>query len=283
MLVFNAKKDLIHFLDNERIKGKKIGFVPTMGALHQGHLALIRKAISETDLCVCSIFVNPAQFNNREDLDNYPISTEEDLGKLKQEGCQVVFLPPSHELYDNPMELRTTLHFGEIETILEGRYRPGHFRGVGLVVVKFFNIVEPDCTYFGQKDLQQYHLIKQIIRDLSYDIRLICVPTERESDGLAMSSRNQRIPGEIRPLASKFYECLQYCRSALLKGEKPEKLQMLAASFLSPYQDLRLEYIELVETENFHIIEKMVDRNKMALCIAGYIHNIRLIDNVMFN
>lgn len=283
MLVFNAKNDLIHFLDNERIKGNKIGFVPTMGALHQGHLSLVRKAIAESDLCVCSIFVNPTQFNNQEDLEKYPKSTEEDLGKLREEGCQVVFLPATHEMYDNPMELRTILHFGEIETILEGKYRPGHFRGVGLVVVKLFNIVEPDFTYFGQKDLQQFYLIKQIIKDLSFDIHLVCVPTERESDGLAMSSRNRRIPGEIRPLASKFYECLQYCKSALLKGEEPEKLQRLAASFLSPFPELRLEYIELVETENFRITKKMSDINKMALCIAGYIHNIRLIDNVMFN
>lgn len=254
-----------------------------MGALHLGHLALIRKAIRENDLCVCSIFVNPTQFNNQEDLEKYPKSTEEDLGKLREEGCQVVFLPATDEMYDNPMELRTTLHFGEIETILEGKYRPGHFRGVGLVVVKLFNIVEPDHTYFGQKDLQQFYLIKQIIQDLSFDIHLVCVPTERESDGLAMSSRNRRIPGESRPLASKFYECLQYCKSVLLKGGEPEMLQRLAASFLSPFPDLRLEYIELVETENFRIINKMSDKNKMALCIAGYIHNIRLIDNVMFN
>jgi pantoate--beta-alanine ligase len=283
MQVFETKKGLIHFLEKERIKEKKIGFVPTMGALHQGHLALIQKAKEENDLCVCSIFVNPTQFNNKEDLERYPRSAGEDLRLLKQAGCQAAFLPAINELYDKPFELKTTLHFGEIETILEGKYRPGHFSGVGLVVTKLFNIVSPDRTYFGQKDLQQYHLIRQLILDLSFDIQLRCVPTERESDGLALSSRNQRIPPESRPQANKFYLCLLHCKSLLEQGENPEKLQSIAETFLSPFEALRLEYIELVDTENFRIIHRVLDNNRMALCIAGYINNIRVIDNVMFN
>jgi len=282
MHVFDTKKDLIHFLENERVKGKKIGFVPTMGALHKGHLELIRNAIRDNDLCVCSIFVNPTQFNNIEDLEKYPRSTNEDIRMLREDGCQVVFLPGIHELYENPAELKTTLHFGVIETILEGKHRPGHFRGVGLVVAKLFNIVKPHRAYFGQKDLQQYFLIRQLIHDLSFDIQLIRVPTRREPDGLAMSSRNQRIPAEIRPAANKFYECLLYCKSRLEKGDDPEKLRSFADTFLSPFHVLRLEYIELVETENFRIVHRIMDKNHTALCIAGYINNIRLIDNVMF-
>jgi pantoate--beta-alanine ligase len=283
MRVFEAKKDLICFLEAERIKGKKVGFVPTMGALHPGHLELIRNAVQDNDLCVCSIFVNPIQFNHPEDLEKYPRTIEEDLQKLSAEGCQVVFLPEVHELYDDPSHLKTTLQFGEIETILEGKHRPGHFMGVGLVVTKLFNIIKPHRAYFGQKDLQQYHLIRQLIHDLSFDIQLVCIPTMRETDGLAMSSRNRRIPPDIRSVASKFYECLLECKDRLEKGENPKKIRSFAETYLSRFRPLRLEYIEMVETENFRIIHRILDKNQTALCIAGYINNIRLIDNVFLN
>lgn len=283
MHVFKAKKDLINFLENERIKGKKIGFVPTMGALHPGHLELIKNALRENDLCVCSIFVNPTQFNNKEDLEKYPRSIETDIQNLRIQGCQVAFLPDVQVLYDDPADPKTTLNFGDIETILEGKHRPGHFRGVGLVVAKLFNIVRPHRAYFGQKDLQQYFLIKQLIHDLSFNIQLKCVPTLREKDGLAFSSRNRRIAPENRAVANKFYECLLECKSQLERGEDPQKIRSFAETYLSRFHALRLEYIELVDTKNFCIIHRISDKNHTALCIAGYINNIRLIDNVFFN
>lgn len=283
MYVFKTNKDLIYFLDNERIKGNKIGFVPTMGALHQGHLALLGKALKENETCVCSIYVNPTQFNNLEDLERYPRTVEDDLLKLEKEGCQSVFLPGNEELYDNPSSPRTTLRFGEIENVLEGSFRPGHLRGVGLVVTKLFNIVKPDNAYFGQKDLQQFVLVKQLIHDLSYNIGLHCLPTVREPDGLAYSSRNLRIDPDHRPLAGKFHECLQECSKQLFNGLDPGKLTSFAEAFFSLYDPLRLEYIALVDTENFRILDLMDDAAPKAICIAGYVGNIRLIDNVLLN
>ncbi|MBR9998023.1 MAG: pantoate--beta-alanine ligase [Cyclobacteriaceae bacterium] len=283
MHVFKTNKDLIYFLENERIKGNKIGFVPTMGALHPGHMALIRNALKDNDISVCSIFVNPTQFNNEEDLKKYPRKVEEDLGKLEHEGCQVVYLPEDHELYDDPSMLRTTINFGGIENILEGRYRPGHLKGVGLIVAKLFNIVKPHNAYFGQKDIQQFYLIRQLIHDLSYDIRLHCIPTQREEDGLAMSSRNRRIPPEYRPVASKFYECLLECKQLLKDGQDVEGIISFANDYLSGFFPLRLEYIALVGTEDFSLLNRKMDSGQQALCIAGYIDNIRIIDNVLLN
>jgi len=283
MHVFTAKKEILYFLENERINKRKIGFVPTMGALHEGHLELIKYALRENDVCVCSIFINPTQFNNPDDLEKYPVTIEQDLQVLKEQGCQVVFTPAASELYPDPWRLNTTIHFGEIESILEGKYRPGHFRGVGLVVTKLFNIVKPHSTYFGQKDLQQFHLVKQLIRDFSFDIRLICVPTVRAQDGLALSSRNIRIPAEDRPYANKFYECLLECKKRLKKGDKPVGIKLFATTFLAQFPVIKLEYIELIDTENFTILKKMNNKKEAALCIAGYINNIRLIDNVFIN
>jgi pantoate--beta-alanine ligase len=283
MHVFTTNKDLIHFLENERIKRKKIGFVPTMGALHMGHMALIKNALKDTDICVCSIFVNPTQFNNEEDLKKYPRTVEEDLAQLEKEGCQVVYLPDVQELYDDPSRIRTTIHFGEIENILEGRYRPGHLQGVGIIVVKLFNIVRPDHAYFGQKDLQQFQLVRQLIHDLSYAVCLHAVPTQREEDGLAMSSRNRRINAENRKVACKLYECLLEGSRLLKNGFDPQNLQSFADDFISRYDALRLEYIALVDMGNFRILNRMEDAGRKALCIAGYVGNIRIIDNVLLN
>jgi len=282
MKVFKNKNDLCYFIDNERFKGNKIGFVPTMGALHRGHLALVNYAIKENHLCVCSIFVNPTQFNNSEDLLKYPRTLEDDLNLLEKVGCHVVYIPELDEIYDDPTALRTTINFGEIESILEGQYRPGHFRGVGLVVTKFFNIIKPNTTYFGQKDLQQFYLIKQLIRDFSYDIQLVCVPTLREKDGLAYSSRNERIKSEYRSIANKFYECLVQSRDLLKKGLNMKKIKEFANTYIGQYPPLQLEYLELVDTEDFQIIDKIRNENQTALCIAGYVNNIRLIDNVLY-
>ncbi len=283
MKVFKKKKDVCYLIDNERIKGKKIGFVPTMGALHRGHLALIDFAVKENDICICSIFVNPAQFNNREDLLKYPQSLEKDLILLKTTGCHVVYVPEVNEIYKNPDRLKTTIGFGKIESILEGKFRPGHFRGVGLVVTKFFNIIKPHKTYFGQKDLQQYYLIRQLIDDFSYDIQLVCVPTIREKDGLAFSSRNNRIEPEYRSYANKFYDCLKQSRYLLKDGKTMQEIKKFADKYISQFPFLKLEYLEMVDTGDFQIIDKIRDKNQTALCIAGYVNNIRLIDNVFYN
>jgi pantoate--beta-alanine ligase len=282
MKVINLKSELFPILQKERSKGRKIGLVPTMGALHSGHVSLVKASINEADTTVCSIFVNPTQFNNKEDLLKYPKTFDEDLSKLKQAGCDIVYAPAQEDLYENESNRITDYNFGEFELILEGKYRPGHFGGVALVVSKLFNIISPDFTYFGQKDLQQFHLIRQLIRDLSYDIRIRCVPTVREKDGLAMSSRNLRIPEEQRSKAAAFYKCLITGREMLMNGESISSVKNKIEEVFAGSPDLKLEYFEMIDTRNFKIIDQIKNENETSLCIAGYLNNIRLIDNVNY-
>ena len=283
MKVINLKSELIPILRKERTSGRKIGLVPTMGALHRGHLSLVKASVIEADVTVCSIFVNPTQFNNQEDLLKYPNTFEKDIEQLKMAGCDIVYAPSSDDIYENERKRITEFSFGEFEKILEGKYRPGHFGGVALIVSKLFNIVEPDLTYFGQKDLQQYHLIRQLIRDLSYHIVIRCVPTVREEDGLAMSSRNLRIPRELRPLAATFYQCLITGKDMLKRGVSIATVKSKVKEVFSEVSELRLEYFEMIDTANFKIIEQIKDENETSLCIAGYLNNNRLIDNVNYN
>jgi len=282
MKVINLKSKLIPILQEERSKGKKIGLVPTMGALHSGHLSLVKASIIESDVTVTSIFVNPTQFNNEEDLLKYPDTFEEDIRKLKMAGCDIVYAPPRQDLYENEAKRITEFSFGEYEQILEGQYRPGHFGGVALVVSKLFNIVNPDLTYFGQKDLQQYHLIRQLIKDLSYNIKIRCVPTVREKDGLALSSRNLRIPQDLRPLAATFYQCLITGKEMLKNGESISSAKRKVKEIFIESAELRLEYFEMIDTGKFKIIDRIKNENETSLCIAGYLNNIRLIDNVNY-
>jgi pantoate--beta-alanine ligase len=282
MEIFKLKSDLINYLETIRSKGYTIGFTPTMGALHNGHMDLVRASKKEADCTVCSIFVNPAQFNNPEDLLNYPRSISEDIAILKKEECDVVYTPDENDLYDSPDKIMIGFHLGALETILEGKYRPGHFKGVALVVVKLFNIIQPHFTYFGQKDLQQYYLVRNLIRDLSYNIQLRLIPTTREEDGLAMSSRNRRIPEEMRPLATIFFRCLTKGSDMLHQGSSVEKVKKYVEDLFKGKPELSLEYFEVVDTERFILVDRVSDENNTALCIAGYINNIRLIDNVMY-
>jgi pantoate--beta-alanine ligase len=282
MEVINLKSVLIPILQKKRSEGRKIGLVPTMGAIHRGHLSLVMASINEADVTVCSIFVNPTQFNNEEDLLKYPNTFDEDIRKLKMAGCDIVYAPAREDLYENESNRITEYSFGEFEQILEGKYRPGHFGGVALVVSKLFNIVTPDLTYFGQKDLQQFHLIRQLIKDLSYNIEIRCVPTVRNEDGLAMSSRNLRIPKELRPLAATFYQCLIMGKDMLKSGESISSVRSKVKEIFNESAELRLEYFEMIDTSNFKIIDQIKDENETSLCIAGYLNNIRLIDNVNY-
>lgn len=282
MKVIYQKSDLFPVLLEERLKGRKIGLVPTMGALHEGHLSLVKASIKEADTTVCTIFINPTQFNNQEDLQNYPKTFEKDLGKLKKEGCDIIYSPPQEDLYKNEEDRIIEFSFGDFGRILEGKYRPGHFGGVALVVSKLFNIVSPDFTYFGQKDLQQFHLIRHLIEDLSYNIQVRCIPTVREKDGLAMSSRNLRIPEGLRPLATTFYKSLVAGREMLKNGENISSVKNKVKEAFHNSSDLELEYFEMIDTSNFKIIKKIRNENETSLCIAGYLNNIRLIDNVNY-
>ena len=278
MEVFSTRQALRRHLKTIKKEEKSIGFVPTMGALHEGHLSLIRSSKAQNDVTISSIFVNPTQFNNPDDLKNYPRDTEKDLEKLREAGCDAVYLPGYDDLYDKDIIL--SLNFGYLEEIMEGRFRPGHFKGVGLVVTKLFNIVEPDRAYFGKKDLQQLALIRTLVRELRFDIEIVAVETVREQDGLAMSSRNQLLSPEERAQATSLFQALSEAKRKLLAGESVKRVKNYVAEFIGSKAGVRLEYFEIVTTTDLRAIDEFKTDEKVSLCIAAYVGNVRLIDNL---
>ena len=262
---------------NHLRKNQQIGLVPTMGALHEGHLELVRKSNQVAELTVVSIFVNPTQFNNPEDFAKYPITIEADLDKLASEAVDYVFMPDVNEIYPSPTKLK--FDFGELENVLEGKFRPGHFNGVGIVVSKLFHMVKPHIALFGQKDLQQVGIIRRLIRDLSFDIKLEIVPTKREAKGLAMSSRNARLSSQQRETALILYKSLQKAKSGLLTGTSWKELQNLIETDFENEPLVKLEYFELINPETFEAYLEFDKSQKSSICVAAYIGEVRLIDN----
>lgn len=278
MEVIREIDPLRKFLDKRRKEGKSIGLVPTMGALHSGHLKLVEASVAETDVTVCSIFVNPTQFNNAEDLKHYPRNIEDDLSKLEAADCQVVFIPSDEEIYKKQSIIKFS--FGYLEEIMEGKYRPGHFNGVGLIVSKLFNIVEPDHAYFGQKDLQQFALVNALVEELNFDIKLHCVKTVREDDGLAKSSRNQRLNNDQRKISLIFYKALCEAADLLQKGTPVTQTKENISKIFKLNNKAKLEYFEIVDSNTLLPVKDVKEHENVSLCIAGYIGNIRLIDNI---
>ena len=279
MRLFHTHSELRPFLQQNRCKGQKIGLIPTMGALHEGHLSLVKQAKAQGDFAVASIFVNPTQFNNPEDLEKYPRNLEKDLAMLEGAGCDAVFAPSASEMYPEPASLR--IDFGTLETELEGRFRPGHFAGVGLVVSKLFNIVQPDQAYFGQKDLQQYYVIEKLVKQLSFPISLHRVPIMREDHGLAMSSRNERLSAADRQEAGLLYQALQQARESLLAQNGVEAARTLVAELINSSARLELEYFEVIDIRDFKPLNEINEKAFTALCIAAEIGEVRLIDNLL--
>jgi pantoate--beta-alanine ligase len=278
MLVYNNIIETQNFLKSQ--KQKSIGFVPTMGALHDGHLALVKRSIAENNLTAVSIFVNPTQFNNPDDLIKYPRTLKNDFELLAEAGCDIVFAPSAEEMY--PQLPQLTLNFGYLENSMEGKFRPGHFNGVGIVVSKLFNIIQPNNAYFGQKDIQQVSIINRLINDLSYGIKLIVCDTIRETDGLAMSSRNLRLTAEVRPLASKIFESLKIGKKILLEGKDPFIVKKEIEDFYNSNPELKLEYYEITDFETLKPIHEYDKNRKTALIIAAHLGGVRLIDNLVF-
>ncbi|EMR03836.1 pantoate--beta-alanine ligase [Cesiribacter andamanensis] len=279
MLVFRKKEALRQHLQEQRRSGTTLGLVPTMGALHQGHLSLLQHALASCGHVVCSVFVNPTQFTRAEDLEKYPRMPEQDLALLEAAGCHTVFLPEVEEMY--PSQALTHMHFGPLEAVMEGRYRPGHFSGVGLVVSKLFNIVQPDKAFFGQKDLQQCRIIEQLVRDLSFPIEITLVPTLREADGLALSSRNMRLSAAGRQTATHLHQALQQAARALQEGASPQTAQNGALSYLQGVPELEPEYFCIVEGGTLQELDTVLQAESVALCVAAYVEGVRLIDNLL--
>lgn len=255
-----------------------IGFVPTMGALHKGHTALIEKARQENDVVVSSIFVNPVQFTNADDLARYPRTLEDDCQKLEAVGCDVLFAPSADEMYPDAPVLR--LNFGELETVMEGAFRPGHFNGVGIVVAKLFNIVQPDQAYFGQKDLQQVAVIRRLIRDLSFPVELVRCPTVREADGLAMSSRNRNLTPAERQQAPTLFQALTQAQERLEKGYSVDQAKAAVAEAVNDL--FQLEYVEVVNADTLQPVKEVLAPKQTAICLAAHLGRVRLIDNLVF-
>ena len=280
MFLFHTIKDLRNYLYQQRKLGKSVGFVPTMGALHAGHVSLIEAAKKANDLTVCSIFVNPIQFNNPDDLARYPRTLTTDCTLLENAHCDAVFAPNAEEMYPEKTALR--FDFGDLERVMEGQFRPGHFNGVALVVSKLFHIVQPDRAYFGQKDLQQVAVVRRMVVDLGFQMELHSCPTLRETDGLAMSSRNTNLTADERPAAAHIFKALTLAKQLLLAGQQPQEVRQAVVAYFATIAAFRLEYFEIVNAHSLQPVAQMPPQGETALCVAAHLGKVRLIDNFVF-
>lgn len=278
MYILGTKEEVNSNLQIFRNRNKTIGLVPTMGALHQGHLELVKIAKQYSDLVVVSIFINPTQFNNQEDFEKYPKTLDKDLELLDKSGVDYLFLPDTMEIY--PSKPMLSIDFGHLDKILEGSFRPGHFNGVGIVVSKLLNIVKPNHAYFGQKDLQQVAIIKRLVLDLSFDVRINVVPTVREEDGMALSSRNLRLDSESRQSARIISKALFLAKSELLDGRPWLSIRKKINQMFESEPKAKLEYFELVTSDSFYVLEDIGEEKNVSICTAAYFGDVRLIDNI---
>lgn len=259
--------------------GKSIGFVPTMGALHQGHLNLVRESKLSCDITIVSVFVNPIQFNNAQDFEKYPNTLENDALLLEELGCDILFAPTAHEMYAQKPALK--FDFGSLETVMEGKFRPGHFNGVAIVVSKLFHIVQPTHVFFGQKDFQQCAVIKQMISDLSFNLKMKIVATTRETSGLAMSSRNVRLSESGKEIAANIFKALSLGKSIIENDRKIHAAKEAMLAYLANIIELETEYLEIADAKTLLPIENI--ENEIVICYAGFLEGVRLIDNVLIS
>ena len=273
--IFETKK----YISEQKSRNISIGFVPTMGALHQGHISLINRAKIENEICICSIFVNPVQFNNKEDLLNYPRHLEKDIKHLVAANCDILFAPTEKEIY--PIPDNTIYNLGGLDNLLEGKYRPNHFNGVAIIVKKLFDIIEPQRAYFGEKDFQQLAIIKYLVKEYRIPVDIISCPTIREADGLAMSSRNTRLSEEERAIAPFIYQTLLKARD-LPKTNSANEIKEFVSKEIEKKPLMKMEYFEIVNKETLENIEKFDDFSNCVACIAIFLGNVRLIDNIIF-
>lgn len=275
MQLFDSIDKIRAAILEKRQPGMTIGLVPTMGALHEGHLSLVREARS-CDIVIVSIFVNPLQFNNTNDLSNYPRTLDQDLDTLSEK-CDMVFAPANEVIYEDSAV--SSIDFGNNGNKLEGEFRPGHFSGVGLIVTKLLNIVEPDYVYFGLKDFQQFLLIKQMVQDLSFQVQVIGCPTIREESGLALSSRNVRLSEEGKRVAPKIFEGLNIVKSQFDAGASLGKAKKEASLFYDTLANVEVEYMEFV-SNRLEVMDEFNIKEEVIVCIAAIVDGIRLIDNL---
>ena len=280
MEVFHHRMETNQRLISLRKEGNSIGFVPTMGALHAGHMSLVRYSKQQNDCTVVSIFVNPTQFNNKEDLIRYPQNLDKDISLLEKEGCDIVFVPDEKEMYPEP-DLRV-FSFGNLDKVMEGKHRPGHFNGVAQVVTKLFDIVMPHRVYFGLKDFQQVTILKKLVADCAYPVEIIPCPIIREADGLALSSRNMRLSPEQRQHAALISKTLLKAQHTGISVSL-EKIKKTVVDTLNEDPYLQVEYFEIVDDKTLQPVRSWDTSGGKVGCIAVSVGNVRLIDNIPFN
>ena len=283
MKVFETVKDLQAYLQTQRKEGLSIGFVPTMGALHAGHLSLIQKSKAQTDVTVCSIFVNPKQFDEAADFDKYPRTVATDAKLLEEQNCEVLFVPSVAEMYPPAVENSLmSFDFDNLDQPMEGKYRTGHFDGVAKVVKRLLDIVQPDELFMGQKDFQQFAIIQKMLEITESNIKIVRCPIVREFDGLAMSSCNVRLLPDERKRALGISRSLRHAKQWFLEQKMTiEEVKQKAFDFLSQIEGMRVEYFEIVDAKTLQNVASWQDAETLVACTAVRIGAVRLIDNML--
>ena len=281
MIVTKTIKETMDLLDLKKKEGLTIGLVPTMGALHLGHLSLIRRAKTENNFVVCSIFVNPVQFNNKEDLEKYPRTFDADFRLLEAEGCDMIFAPEVNDIYPNNNEPLTVYELNGLDKPMEGMFRPGHFQGVCVIVHKLFNIVNPTRAYFGEKDFQQLSIIRHITMKLKLNVKIVGCSIIRAQDGLALSSRNVRLSQSERQVAPIIYKTLQQAKTKAGINLSPNQLKQWISDQISSYAPLKPEYVEVVDKNTLQPVNDWNGSKELIVCVAVYDGEVRLIDNIV--
>jgi pantoate--beta-alanine ligase len=281
MILFKKSVDLEKWLDTQRALGKTIGFVPTMGALHSGHIHLVKQCLASCDLCICSIFINPAQFNDPRDFEKYPVSTEKDIEMLTRAGTQVLFLPAVGEIYPTGAKDLEIYDLGKLETILEGQYRPGHFQGVCQVMHRLLHVVKPGHLFMGEKDFQQCLVVRRLIEILGLPIVFHGVATVRESDGLAQSSRNRRLGTEQRKNAVAISQTLRFMKEKLQPGDVQPLIRQALQELGKAH--FKTDYVQIARTSDLQPIGIWNGTDKAVALIAAFQGEVRLIDNMLLN
>lgn len=280
MKVVNSIKELRENLSQERLEKRSIGLVPTMGALHAGHISLVERCVRENDVCVVSVFVNPTQFNDKHDLETYPRTLEADCALLEAAGCHYVFAPSVEEMYPEP-DTRI-FNLGRVAEVMEGAMRPGHFNGVAQVVSKLFYIVEPDNAYFGEKDFQQIAVIRAMVKQLDIPVKINACPIKREADGLALSSRNTRLTPELRQKAPLIARTLKES-TTFAPGKSVQEVIDFVVNTINADPDMRVEYYEIVDGNTLEAIKDWSETDYPVGCITVFCGEVRLIDNIKYN
>ena len=277
MQTFNERRAMEEWVAQAKEAGLTIGFVPTMGALHDGHISLIVKSKAQNDLTVCSVFVNPTQFDNAEDLEKYPRNTEEDTALLAAAGCDAVFFPAIHDMYPETTESES-YEFNGLENQMEGRYRKGHFDGVATIVSRFFDLIQPDKAYFGEKDFQQLRIIEELVKQKNYPVKIVPMPIYRAKSGLALSSRNARLSEKFLKEAPQIFKILNLVNDWKNELSVTETIHQVEEEFRKT--DLKLEYFMLCDEKTLEPINSWDEAENIRAFVAAYAGKIRLIDNL---